>query len=474
MHELETALAHLRTAWLAGRPGQDAAPPEWRSAADGDELVLLALASQACDVATRPKAGAGLTLRALLPALARPTLPDAHRYRFRRLLATPKNTPSLEQFLISFVAARGFVVHPADWLPSAKDDWAPDLYAPWLDWVRDEAKTGDRSDADLTNETYENWSWTERRKALEAMRGASPSEALAIIAAKAGAEPAERRLRLIEILQIGLSIADAEYLESLLKDRSDRVQILARALLARLGRGSGASELAAELALMVELSKTGLVKRRSQLLIKPLKTGAQQMRRRELLHLVPLAELAAALNAEELQLAESVPEGAFHDTLDFMTCVAQTGSESAIKALVAQVIESKDAPIALAGPLFERLSKTERKTLSPAIIARDADMFETALGVARDGLGQTPLQAIGASPSFVALKTNVEIMARGEDGGRAAATRLLELLLPRAGLLLDAPGASALLAQITEWGLSAADPRLDMLHFNAALWENAT
>src|SRR4051794_25853329 len=117
MHEIETALAHLRTAWLTGRPAHDAAPQAWRDAVGDDELALLALAGQAADVLTRPDSSAAFVERALLPSLSTPTLPDAHRARFRRLLAPPKNAPSLEHPLIAFVAARGYAAHPADWLP---------------------------------------------------------------------------------------------------------------------------------------------------------------------------------------------------------------------------------------------------------------------------------------------------------------------------------------------------------------------
>ena len=87
-------------------------------------------------------------------------------------------------------------MHPADWMPTPRDDWAPDLYAPWLDWISGEAKSEPKSD--LTAETYDQWSWAERRVELAALRKREPAAARAIIAAKAASEPAERRLKLIE------------------------------------------------------------------------------------------------------------------------------------------------------------------------------------------------------------------------------------------------------------------------------------
>ncbi|UPT62544.1 MAG: DUF5691 domain-containing protein [Hyphomonadaceae bacterium JAD_PAG50586_4] len=473
MLELETALTQARNAWLAGRSAADFAPAAWREGAGGDELTLLALAGHALDVVTQPSS-APLALRALLPELPTRLMPEALRARFRRLLATPKNAPSVEQALIWFVAARGYAAHPADWMPDAKDEWAPALYAPWLDWVRDEAQTISALDAELSADTYEQWSWTERRKRLEALRAANPDAARAIIAAKAGIEPAERRVRIIELLQIRLSAADTDFLASLLKDRSDRVQTLARAFLARLGQGVDASELATELASMVELSKVGLVRRRMQLAIKPLKTAAQHTRRRQLFNLVPLAALAHALCATEGQLVENAPEVAFPEALDFVACVAATGSDASVAALLSHMLEDKATPVIALRPLVERISAGERKALLPAIAGRDADMFDTALGVAGGALGQAPLAALMEAPSFEILRTNAEIFARGEDASRTAATNILNLMLPRMGLLIDVPGARELLAQMTALGLSPADPRLDMLHFNAALTEIAT
>jgi hypothetical protein len=403
MDEIDASLARLRNAWIAGRSARDAAPTLWREAlGDVDDLVLVALASQATDVLTRNAPSAPLVDRPVLPMLAAPLVPEALRPRLRRLLATPKTQPSLERSLIAFTAARGFAVHPADWMPSANDDWAPELYAPWLDWVRAEAPST-VSEADISTQNYEQWSWTERRRALEHLRARDPAAATAIIAAKAGNEPAERRLRLVELLADGLSQADADYLESLLKDRSDRVQTLARALLARLGRRAGAADgdtLAAELAAMLELRKVGLIHQRRQLVLKPLKTGAQLSRRRELFRLVGVTALAQALDATEAQLVVSMPNGSAGDLLDFSTCVAATASDASVRALLDRFLENADAPPELLRVLADRPSPADRIALLPRILAHADDQFETALYVSGSALGQASLAALKASPNF--------------------------------------------------------------------------
>jgi hypothetical protein len=467
MHELESALAQVRDAWIAGRSAIDQAPSSWRDAAGEDELALLALAGHASDTVTRRVPGAAFVERSLLPPLSAPLVPDTLRPRFRRLLAGPKNLPSLERPLITFLSARGFAAHPADWMPDAKDDWAPDLYAPWLDWVRADVNAADN--AEISAETYEQWSWTERRKALEELRASDPAAALAIIAAKAGGEPAERRMRLIELLQIGLSEADAEYLEGLSKDRSDRVQALARALLARLGRATDTCALATELAAMVEVNTVGLIKRRIQLVLKPLKTGAQAMRRRQLFSLVSLAALARALGVTEQQLVESAPEGVLEEVDAFVTMVATSGSDASCEALLQSMLDDAKTSFAYACPLAPRLSMERRRMASVLALKRDNDSFDTTLAFAGAALGVAPYDALLASPGYGCIRAAVEGSLAVQGSARAQFEQALNLSLPRIGLLLDAPGARALLEQITAWGLSPAEPRLDMLHFNAAL-----
>jgi hypothetical protein len=472
MTDLETALAEIRNAWLAGRSAIDRAPAEWREAIGAtDELALVAFAGHATDVLTRQTPAAPLVERPLLPKLAAPLIPEPLRPRFRRLLGGPRNVPTFERQVLAFAAARGYAAHPADWLPDVRDDHAPDLYAPWLDWVCAEARPAPPPGSGLTIESYDTWSWSECRKALETMRAEDPEAALAIVAAKAGGEPAERRLRLVELLQTRLSDSDASYLESLSKDRSDRVQALARALLARLGRRSGddTAELASELAAMVDFKRVGLLKRRMQLTLKPLKTTAQAVRRRELFGLVSLAGLAAALSATELLLVESAPDGDAADVLEFVTCAALTGSDPAVRALFEQLLDSKEAAAAVLHPLAERFPPAERTALLPRIVARDSDLFATSLSLSSLALGTVPLAALAESPSHAKVVAHAKAFARGDDTIRVAAVQALDLALPRLGLLLDAPSARALLDLVPGWGLSPAEPRFDMLHFNAAL-----
>ena len=471
MHELEASLARVYSAWMAGRSALEHCPAEWRGAVEGQhgEAALAALTGHATSVLFRTAPGTTLEPRPLLPTLALPVMAEALRPRFRRILsAQKKGGPSIERQLIDLVTARGRSVHPADWMPSPRDDWAPDLYAPWLDWVRRESKT-EAAHVALTIESYERWPWAERRVALAQLRDIDPAAALAIIAAKAASEPAERRVRLLEILEIKLSEADAAFLESLGGDRSERVQAMARAYLARLGHTADTSELATELAQMVELGKVGLINWRTRLVLKQLKTTVQNARRHDLFKLVSLGALAQALGVTEIRLLEAPPDGTIDGIEAFVQMVATTGSDAARRALLDGMLANASSPVSHLRAIAPRLTVEERRSLLPRIIARDIDQFDTTLVIAGRELGTVPLSAMQAAPAYKVLKELCESASNDTDGKRANENALIGAALNHIALLLDTPSATDMAARAIGWGLSPADPKLDLLHLNAAL-----
>jgi hypothetical protein len=468
MQELEASLARVRSAWMAGRSALDHCPAEWREAVAGQhgEAGLAALTGHATSVLFRNVPGTALEPRPLLPALALPVIAEPLRPRFRRIL-TAKGGPSIERHLIDFIAARGYCVHPADWLPSPTDDWVPDLYAPWLDWVRAET-TAKADQTALTAETYDRWSWAERRAELARLRLADPTAALSIIAAKAASEPAERRIRLLDILESRLSEADAEFLESLATDRSERVQAMAQAYLARLGKVADTGDLATELADTVTLGKVGLIKRRTRLVIKSLNNSAQNARRRELFALVSVSALARALGVSETQLVEAPPDGPADGIDSFLQMMAATGSDAALRSLLNGMLADDSTPVSQLRLLAPRLTAAERRALLPQVMARDAEGLETTIAIAGRELGAMPIAALLASPTYTALSRLLDQL-NVEDPQRTSRTTALGAALNRIALLLDAPGAADLVARVRIWGLSPADPKLDLLHLNAAL-----
>lgn len=468
MGDIETSLLRIRGAWMAGGSALDHCPADWRGAVSGEtaECALIALAGHASAVMFRPAPATPIEPRPLLPALALPTIPESARPRLRRVL-TRKAAAALERPLIELVAARGFSMHPADWMPTPRDDWAPDLYAPWLDWTSGEGKSEPKSD--LTVETYDQWSWAERRVELAMLRRRDPAAARAIIAAKAASEPAERRLKLIELLEVNLSTEDGDFLASLANDRSDRVRALASAFLARIGWQADLDVLAGELAEMLDVQKVGLIKRRNQLVIKPLKTKPQNARRHELFTLVSLTALARALQLDELQLLESVPTGTEEGISDFVQMVAMTGSDQARRQLLDRMMDETAFPFTHAQPLGPRLSPEERRAVLPAALARDADLFGTTLSLMGSTLGAAPLSALEKSPGYAALENGLASLPDADDKTRPSIEAMLETALTRIALLADASAALEVIGRVTSRGLSPADPRLELLHINAAL-----
>jgi hypothetical protein len=471
MAELEDSLARMRGAWIAGRSGLEHAPADWRTLlgeGPAAEAALTALAGQALQAVFRTVGPEALQPRPLLPRLSAPTPSPAARARFRRALAARKTEAGGVRPLIALLAARGYAAHPADWTPGPNDDWAPDLYAPWIAWAAAERTTVPQDE--LTAETWNDWPWAERRVALAALRRRDPAAASALLVARAAGEPAEKRLKLLELLNDGLGPADIPLLTSLTNDRSDRVQALVKHLLARLGHGAADKELAAELAKMVELGKVGLLRRKPQLRLPGLKTAAQQARRRDLFGLVTLAGLAKALGADEAALVETAPTGDTTAILAFATMVADTGSDAARRALLERLLDDDGAPVGLVTPLAARADAAERQAALARVAARDTSgTFSHSLVFAGEALGALPFKAISGGAGQKALFGFIHQAQTAEGYARQHPDQQARLGLSALGLLLDAPGAQALIDACAQAGLSPADPRLDILHLNVAL-----
>jgi hypothetical protein len=199
-----------------------------------------------------------------------------------------------------------------------------------------------------------------------------------------------------------------------------------------------------------------------------LNIAVQKARRQELFTLVSLAALARALGVSELQLVEAPPDGP-PDGLDaFLRMMAATGSDAAVSAVLNGMLADDSIPVRHLCALTPRLTAAERRPLLAQIMARDDDGLETALEIAGSDLGAMPIAPLLASPTYTALSRLLASL-NVEDPQRASKNAALGTLLNRIALLLDAPGAADLTARLGIWGLSPADPKLDLLRLNAAL-----
>jgi len=466
MHDLEGPLAAMRAAFFSGYSARDAAPEGWNAlAGQNTELALAALAGQALEIVFRPSPSAPLIERPLLPRLAAPTVPEAARPLVRRVLASLKVEDQRRQ-LVWFLIGRGYTLHPADWLPSAKDDWLPEPYSPWLDWARGESGGADASAEALTNETWEFWLWRERRAALTALRRTDPAGARSLILQKGPNEPPDRRLQLLSILADGLTSEDLVSLAPFLKDRSPRVQRLARRLEARIAPAANPTDDDLELAAFFSLN--GGIFGKPQLKAKPLKTAAQLERRAALLAHGRFGALARALGVSEPALAEATAKAGDEVKELLRDMLLESGSDHSIEVLRTWALSGRIRG-ALLAEVGAYLTAEERMPLAARAAQEEADpTFETALAALGPTLGVLSLQQVrgaGLDAVFALLHEPSD----ESPSARQLRQRPLPASLFALGVLIETSAAETLLERVIAAGLSPADPRLEPLRLNAAL-----
>lgn len=472
MDDLRGVLDQVKARWMAGGAARDLAPEAWRGllegvAPDEAELRLAALIGQAEEAAFEPEAPKGLTPRPSLPRLPARILEGEGRQRFRRLFEAAKNDGDRRRAILRFLAGRGYAAHPADWAPTAREEDAPALYAPWIAWAAEQAPR--EEDDALTEESWDRFAPAERRLALLEIRRADPAAARELIAAKAASEPAERRLRLIEALEEGLSDADAPYLESLLKDRSPKTAALAKRLLARLGRAAADAEAAAELAEMLKLEKPMIsLSGAKRLTLRKLKTDAQRRRRDELFREATAESLAAALETDAETLAKAWDFSANARMNDaFLTLVVGTAPPAAFAAAFASWLDAAGSASELA-LLTPRLGDAERRQAIERWLDRDETDFRAVADLLGASAGRLAVPDMAERRAFKAL---LQVFARDRDAAKAAAETRADNFareqLISLGLLASAEIAPLLIERVAAAGVIAADPHFDMLRLNA-------
>jgi hypothetical protein len=455
-------LEPVLTRWTMGGPAAGLAPPEWHGAttdaeASDSELRLLALTGQFLGLCVAPTSDSALTAIPDIPALGVPSLPAAQSALARRCLKAMKDSGE-QHDLIHLLAARGYAIHPADWMPSRDDDAVPDIYAPWRDWAERRAAgsvlTRDPHDA-LTEANWSDWWPAARRNAFADIRTRDPARATALLAAKASGEAADARLRLIECLIPGLSDADAPYLESLATDRAPKIKALAVSLLARLGRVSGAGEDAAELAGFFDIQAKGLLRRTRVLVPRPMKTLAQRSRREALFDQVSFEGLASELGLSVADLVALWSFGSDAQADHGLAAIAvRTAPAPLIDALWRRLMAEATIDVSVILALRPRLDGAQKRDFARRVIAAKGGSFASALAIAGAGADLNALIDTYSGQMLLGALTG--------DGNITFELRALALIASQ-------PAARDALDRFVRAGLSASDPRLDLLRLNAAL-----
>ena len=291
---------------------------------------------------------------------------------------------------------------------------------------------------------------------LAGFRGCDGAPDLGI--ARRGAESADTRLRLLSLLSERLSDDDIAFLEAIVADdRAPKVKALATSLLARLGRGAGIGEDAAELAGFFSVKTKGILRRSRVIEAERPKTPAQWQRRKALLDGADLASFAGALGITPQELIAAwdwnVDPAA---DMALINLVVATGTDAQV-ADVAKAIGEHDAT-GLIVALAPRIAPTERARQAEAALNAHSIRFELAQTMAGPAARlNDPLSAPAGKALLAALQS--------DDAKPSDQVAELHAL----GLIASREGARRSLERLTAAGLLQGDPRLDMLRLNAAL-----
>ena len=314
------------------------------------------------------------------------------------------------------------------------------------------------------------------------MRFIEPASARALMIACVANEPAEKRINIIQTLDVNLSADDIPMLQDLLTDRSQKVAHIATQFLARLGSNlaqtetSDTEESVAELAATYEIKKSGLFKKKKSVSPLKLKSKKQQALRSEQLETVSLIDFSTALQIDIIELASywEFTDNRFHDNHAFITNAVNTLPDSGIEALLKNLLanlNNEDRSFALLQLLQTRLSDEKRTSLMLTLMQqRDTDIDFRDVFYFLDA----PVQQLDwdtfkeTMPWRILINTLVNNLTNTsyiDDYFVSAELTCLGLFLPQAI-------AEKTLDYIVEMGMLRADPILDCLKLNIQLTPN--
>lgn len=447
--ELQPAIVR----WTMGGAAAPVAPEAIRDRlgkdADEAELRLLVIAGQALATMVVPEPSGSLQGIADLPTLPLPTMPDSLRPYAARVLATRDQW--LRDGVLRLIAARGYVVHPSDWMPSVSGE-VPDIYSPWQDWAR-----GIQGSRKSGQPEWDDLGPAGRIALVKQLRRDDPSAGLALVSGHLSGEPPERRLAMTNALSYGLSEGDRAFLEGLLGDRAPSVRTAAQRLLARLG-GVASSEPMEDIGDLVRVDTSGLLGRRRILKLSERLNHPQRERLARVMESIDARTFAASFGIDDVDLPRMWPWG--NDiALDRLvsTMLVETGSDQVVAAFGRAISDGAPIGTYVVGKGASRLEKQAREEL-----VRKSYASERILTVAANA---TELGIVTNADSSTEWRSIHLQILRGQDlTPSMASSEMLAL-----GLLLAPAAARDVLDGLTRAAVSAADPRLDTLRLSAAL-----
>ncbi|WP_230660587.1 DUF5691 domain-containing protein [Psychrobacter sp. I-STPA10] len=288
MQQIDNEIEQLLTRWTLGNDApfslqdcpslwQDTLAQQTQQDTQPLSLAALAMLSQYQALVQPAQAAQPLAILPDMPTLDYPILPERLQKYVRYILAEQAHCFYL---LTVLLAQYGYSLPPELWLQyqssstQAKQqtpDFYRSVYGKWQYWNEQyqqhlaQANLGhvdaDVADA-LSAETWADFAPAQRLLLLEDLRYSDADGCRELIAECIEQESADKRLKIIEILQNNLSENDVEFLQSLKQDRSKKVVQLANRLLQRLGYGQTdmADEELQELVAMLKVTPKSTIK----------------------------------------------------------------------------------------------------------------------------------------------------------------------------------------------------------------------
>ncbi len=484
-------IEQLHQRWLVGADSAaiplEQLPEGWQPLLEGEPserraLITLALCAQQQTLLFEPEATHDLKARPDLPQLEFPVLNDTLRPLFRRSLEAIRKQQTVSvDHLLKLLLHRKIVAHPADWLPSANDQ-VPNAYWPWCQWVSNELTSHQHAEDEvITAENWDDFFPAERLARLTQLRRHDSDAARELISQCAAKEPADKRLKIIEVLGTKLNQYDSEFLQSLTLDRSRKIAQLATQYLMRLGIGQehidgeeGESP-AKELAEWYEVKTTGIFRKRTVLVPRKLKSKKQQSIRSEQIQIIPLLDLSSALGitTEELVSIWQFSENRDHDNYAFVSNAANTLADDLIHKLLTSAINQLDESqqmLSYIQLLLPRLEQGYRKQTMLELLQTKASKltFTECLGFIDTPIDEISRKLLVATSAWKNLVTAIQ---QDMEKGVYVDNYYTQNELTALGLILPQHTAEEVFSELVNLGLLQADPILDCLKLNMQLTE---